>query len=112
MDEKEFEKLGEISFQIIANVGAAKSLYIQAIQEAKEGRFDEADKLIEEGDKIYVGGHHAHHELVTKEAGGEPVIPILLLVHAEDQLMAAETVKILALEIIELHKRLVKESEK
>jgi PTS system cellobiose-specific IIA component len=102
--KEEFEKLGEISFQIISAVGTAKSMYIEAIQEAKQGNFDQAEQLLDEGDKIYAQGHHAHHDLVTKEAGGEAVIPILLLVHAEDQLMAAETVKILALETIELYK--------
>jgi PTS system cellobiose-specific IIA component len=104
VEKEEFEKLGEISFQIISAVGTAKSMYIEAIQEAKQRHFNQAVQLIEEGDRIYAQGHHAHHDLVTKEAGGEAVIPILLLVHAEDQLMAAETVKILASEIIELYK--------
>ncbi|MDR1033359.1 MAG: PTS lactose/cellobiose transporter subunit IIA [Bifidobacteriaceae bacterium] len=106
MEKEEFEKLAEISFQIIANVGTAKSMYIQAVQKAKEGDFEGAEKDIDEGDSIFVNGHHAHADLVAKEAGGEAVVPILLLVHAEDQLMAAETVKILCLEVIELYKKL------
>jgi PTS system cellobiose-specific IIA component len=104
MEKEEFEKLGEISFQIISAVGTAKSMYIEAIQEAKTGNFAKAEQLIDEGDKVYAQGHHGHHDLVTKEAGGEAVVPTLLLVHAEDQLMSAETVKILALETIALYK--------
>jgi PTS system cellobiose-specific IIA component len=108
MEKEEFEKLAEISFTIIANVGTAKSMYIEAVQKAKTGDFEGAEACIKEGDSIYVNGHHAHADLVAKEADGEAVTPILLLVHAEDQLMAAETVKILCLEVIELYKKLAK----
>jgi PTS system cellobiose-specific IIA component len=106
MEPEEFEKLAEISFQIIANVGTAKAMYIQAVQKAKVGDFEGATKDIKDGDEVFVNGHHAHADLVAKEANGEAVIPILLLVHAEDQLMAAETVKILCQEVIELYKKL------
>ena len=34
------------------------------------------------------------------------VVPNILLMHAEDQLMSAETIKMMALEIIKLNQRL------
>ena len=93
-----------ISFQIIAAVGTAKSMYIEAIQAAKQGNFAEADQLIEEGAKIYLDGHKAHASLIQREASGEKLEFSLLLMHAEDQLMNAETTKIMAVEIIELYR--------
>ena len=33
-------------FNIISNVGEARSDYIEAIREAKQGHYDEAEKLI------------------------------------------------------------------
>ena len=39
-------------FEIISNVGTAKSCYINAIHKAKEGDYEEAKKLIEEGNKM------------------------------------------------------------
>lgn len=92
-----------ISFKIISAVGTAKSMYVEAIQEAKKGNFKEADRLMEEGAKVFTEGHHAHHSLIQKEASGEQVEFNLLLMHAEDQLMTTETFKLVAEEFIELY---------
>ncbi len=94
-----------ICFEIISAVGTAKSLFIESIQESKAGNYDRAAELIEEGGQVFVQGHHAHAKLVQQEAGGESVNISLLLVHAEDQLMSAETFKILAYEFIDLYKK-------
>ena len=85
-------------FEIISNVGTAKSCYINAIHKAKEGDYEEAKKLIEEGNKMYAEGHKAHVEMIQKEASGESVETCLLLIHAEDQMMSAETFQVLAKE--------------
>lgn len=94
-----------ISFEIIASVGTARSFYIEAIELAKENDFEGAQKSIEEGDKAFTEGHKAHMKLVTEEAQGNHVDVPLLLVHAEDQLMSAETFKILATQFIDLYKK-------
>ena len=93
-----------ISFQIISAVGTARSCYIEAIREAKAGNFETAENLIEEGKQIFVEGHHAHTQLIQQEAGGEKVEFALLLIHAEDQLMSAETFGILAEEFVDMYK--------
>jgi PTS system cellobiose-specific IIA component len=102
------EGLELISFQIISAVGTAKSMYIEAIQEAKKGNIEEANKLVEEGSEMYAQGHHAHAKLIQLEAQGEKTEINLLLLHAEDQMMSAETVKIMAQEFIELYESLNK----
>ena len=51
---------------------------------------------------MFVDGHHAHASLIQKEAAGEKSEFSLLLMHAEDQLMTTETLKIVAEEFIEL----------
>ena len=43
------EGLELTAFQIIAAVGTARSSYIEAIQKAKEGDFEEAERLVKEG---------------------------------------------------------------
>lgn len=95
-----------ISFQIISAVGTARSMYIEAIQLAKAGDFEGAEKLMEEGQQVFVQGHHAHAELIQKEANGEKTEFALLLMHAEDQLMSAEAFGILAQEFIDIYKKL------
>ena len=99
-----FEELAATSFQIIAAVGTARSLYIEAIQQAKAGDFDAAEKCMAEAADVYVQGHDAHTGLVQAEAAGVPTDMCLMLTHAEDQLMSAEGFGILAREFIDVYK--------
>lgn len=100
------EGLELVSFKIISAVGMAKSSYIEAMKVAAKGEFDLAKAKIKEGEESFNGGHEAHSELIQKEASGDHVVPSVLLMHAEDQLMSAETIKIMALEIIRLNERI------
>ncbi len=100
------EGLELAAFQIISAVGTARSCYIEAIQKAKKGQFDEAQKLIAEGDDAFNEGHTAHTGLLQNEASGEQQGINLLILHAEDQLMSAEGFKIIALEFIDVYKKL------
>lgn len=105
--EDDMDPMEEACFTIIASVGTAKSNYIQAIDLAKEGRFDEARKMIEEGNQIYLEGHNVHMGLLQEDAATIGSIKIsLLLVHSEDQLMQAETFRVLASDFIDLYERL------
>lgn len=101
------DSLELIAFDIISKVGTARSSYIEAIQMAKEAKFDEAMKLIDEGDEMFVEGHRVHSQLLTFEAErGQGSAVSLLILHAEDQLMSAEGFKAIALEFVDLYKRL------
>ena len=94
-----------IAFQIISNVGSARSAFVNAIRAAKTGDFARAEKLIEEGEADFLTGHKAHQQLLTDDAAGAAAPVTLLLAHAEDQLMSAEAFKILAREFIDLYQR-------
>ncbi|SDG42177.1 PTS system, cellobiose-specific IIA component [Selenomonas sp. WCT3] len=101
------EGLELTAFQIISSVGSARSCYIEAIQEAKQGNFVKAESLIAEGDEMFVEGHDAHANLLTQEAQDGPGSTLsLLILHAEDQLMSAEGFKTIALEFMDAYKRI------
>lgn len=100
------ETSAQISFEMIAKNGAARSLFIEAVQAAKKGNFTDAVELMEDGEAMLIEGHTIHGELITKFARGEEIHMDLLLVHAEDQLMAAEMFKLMAREFIEVYGRL------
>lgn len=102
------KKTDEISFEMIAKNGAARSIFIEALRWADKGEFHEAEILMKEGEAMLVEAHEIHGELITSVARGEEVIMDLLLVHAEDQMMAAEMFKLLSREFISIHKRLHK----
>lgn len=95
-----------ISFKIIAAVGAARSNYVEAIRKAKASDFKSAEALLKEGEQIFLEGHKAHASLLQKEAGDGSVQLNLILMHAEDQMMSAETLKIVAEELIDVHQQL------
>lgn len=102
------EGLELISFNIISSVGMAKSSYIESMRAAEKGDFNLANEKIKEGDSFIGKGHSSHSELIQQEASGNSVVPTVLLMHAEDQLISAETIKIMAKEIIKLNERLNK----
>lgn len=93
------------SFEIISNVGTARSCYIEAISYAKKFDFEMAEKLMNDGVEAFNSGHAAHAGLIQMEANNE--LPFsLILMHAEDQLMSAEGFKIIASEFIDVYKRM------
>ncbi|MDO4269320.1 MAG: PTS lactose/cellobiose transporter subunit IIA [Eubacteriales bacterium] len=100
------EEMERICFQLITAFGGAKSSYIEAIQKAKQGLFEEAETLIAQGDEMMTQAHAPHADLVHKEASGEALRVGLILAHAEDQMMSTEVFKILAEEFIDLYKAL------
>jgi len=93
----------EIIMGLIANGGNAKSLAMKAIYAAKSGKFIEAQELLEDCNTSIVKAHQIQTELLTKEANGENNEVSLLMIHAQDHLMNAITVKDLATEIVDIY---------
>lgn len=98
------EEMEMICFQLIANSGAAKSSFMEAIQLAKQGKFTEVDAKLKEAEECFVQAHKIHAELIQKEAAGQKTEFSLLFMHAEDQMAMTETVQLLAQEVIDLYK--------
>lgn len=98
------EEMEFICFQLIANSGAAKSSFVEAIQFAKKGKLKEAKEKVEEAESAFVEAHKIHSELIQKEASGEKTEFSLLFMHAEDQMASTEIVQLLAQELIELYR--------
>lgn len=93
-------------YQIISSAGMAKGSYLEAIDCAGDGKFEEAEAKIQEGNEFIIQGHSAHAAMIQEEAAGNKTEIVLLLVHAEDQFMSAETFKILAEKFIALNKKI------
>ncbi|MDE6998349.1 MAG: PTS lactose/cellobiose transporter subunit IIA [Oscillospiraceae bacterium] len=93
-------------FELLTSAGGAKSAFMEALYKAKEGDYDGAQKLMEEGENYFVEAHHAHADMIADEGNGVEMVVRLVLAHAEDQLMSAELTKTMAEEIIALYKRL------
>ncbi|KMY44653.1 PTS dihydroxyacetone transporter [Bacillus sp. FJAT-27916] len=94
-----------VAFQIISNVGTAKSLVMEALYAAKEGNFDAAEEKLAESKHFFVEGHRMHASLIQREANGEKLEFSLILMHAEDQIMSVDTITMLVIEMIEIYRR-------
>lgn len=90
---------------IIMHGGNARSYAMRAMQEARVGNFDEAQNLMEASDEELNEAHHIQTNLIQDEVRGESVEISLLMIHAQDHLMNAMTVRDLAVEIIEGYKK-------
>ncbi|NMD71571.1 PTS lactose/cellobiose transporter subunit IIA [Bacillus sp. DNRA2] len=103
------EELYSLAFQLILHAGNARSFAMEAMQVAKEGNFDEAEAKLTEADSAFNEAHHVQTDLIQKEAGGSEYDIPLIMIHAQDHLMTALTLKELAREIIDLHKLIKKD---
>ncbi|MGM0123384.1 PTS system, cellobiose-specific IIA component [Enterococcus sp. AZ194] len=80
-----------VCFQLISNAGAARSCYFEALQKFRNAEEEEGQHLLTQGQEFYREAHQVHGQLVQKEANGETVWMSLLMTHAEDLMMSAET---------------------
>jgi len=100
--------LERICFGMISQAGEARSMVFQALEEAKQGDIEAAKDLIEKSRAPMCEAHKLQMELLTMEARGESPTASVLLVHAQDLLMATTTERDLATFIIELFSKLHK----
>ncbi len=98
----------EISMMIITHSGTAKSSAMEAINVARSGDFKCAKEMIIEANKSMHEAGKEHHKALQMDINGDLKIN-LLFIHAEDQMLNAETTITLSEEIIELWKHIKKE---
>ncbi len=98
------EKIEEISMLIIANSGAARSNAFQALETAKQGKFNEAEELIKSAEDYLHQAHESHRELLKMDSKGEVEKISVLLAHAQDHLMSSTLAEELIKELIILYK--------
>ncbi|OLU36339.1 PTS lactose/cellobiose transporter subunit IIA [Erysipelotrichaceae bacterium NYU-BL-E8] len=97
--------LDMLSFGIIANAGDSRAYAFQALDAAKEGRYEEAEKLLKQSDDAAEKAHKAQTDLLFAEMNGDHKDVNVLLVHSQDHLMSAMLANQLIKEMIDLYKR-------
>ncbi|MFP7288774.1 PTS lactose/cellobiose transporter subunit IIA [Shouchella clausii] len=91
---------------IIVNAGNARSKAMEAINHVKKDEFDKAQEFLNLSSEELGKAHRVQTGLIQSEAGGTTHEVTLLMVHAQDHLMNAMTVRDLAEELIEIHQKL------
>ncbi len=104
------ENLENTIFQIILYGGNGRSAAMEAIMAAKAGNFDEAKNKLDEAAQSLSEAHKLQTSLIQAETRGENAPVSLLMVHAQDHLMNAMTLKDIAVEFIDMYKVLKMQS--
>ncbi|MFD1413184.1 PTS lactose/cellobiose transporter subunit IIA [Oceanobacillus jeddahense] len=76
-------------FEIISNGGNAKAIAYEALELAHENDFQQAEEKLKEANQILNTAHNTQTKLIQAEINGEETPMTLLMVHAQDHLMAA-----------------------
>lgn len=100
------DKTVEIAMMIIMHAGTAKSLAVEAIDLADQGKFEEANKSIEEAEASYTEAAKEHFKAIQADSEDGGLNLNVLFIHAEDQMLNSETIIILAKKMIALHKKI------
>lgn len=97
--------------ELIVNSGDARSEAMEAIEQAREGRFDEAEKSLRAADNALTKAHEQQADFIQEEADGRGQGVSILMAHAQDHLMNAITVIDMAREFVSLYMLLFQKKE-
>ena len=98
----------DVAMGLIAGAGDARSSCMEAIELAKEGKFQEAREALTRADDGMVAAHETQTQLIRDEMSGESEGVSLLMVHAQDHLNLALVMRDVAEEFIQIHQRLMR----
>ncbi|MET3558504.1 PTS system cellobiose-specific IIA component [Streptococcus rupicaprae] len=99
------EDVQVVAFEIILNSGNARTIVHEAFAAMREGNYDLAAEKLEESNKELLLAHQAQTKLLHEYAGGTEIKIEIIMVHAQDHLMTTMTLREVALEMLELYKR-------
>lgn len=91
--------------EIITYGGDARSKSLLALKEISRNNFAKAEEYLKEADKAILTAHKTQTHLLTMEASGEIKSVSLLLVHAQDHLMDAMTIRDITAQMMEIQKQ-------
>ncbi|MGT2847031.1 PTS cellobiose transporter subunit IIA [Streptococcus massiliensis] len=102
------EELQVAAFEIILHSGTARTEVHEAFGLMREGDFEAAAAKLESANDNLLLAHHAQTKLLQDYASGVEIKIEIIMVHAQDHLMTTMTLREVALEMLELYKKVGK----
>ncbi|AUI71873.1 PTS lactose/cellobiose transporter subunit IIA [Companilactobacillus alimentarius] len=99
MDEKQLKR----AMNLISVAGTAKSMCIDAMNQAEKGSIDEARTTLKTAKKTLHEAHNIQTQWMTDEMNGEKVEKTIMLIHSQDHFMSADIMMTVAEKVINLH---------
>lgn len=92
------------AMQIIMHAGNARNEALEALEEAKQFNFIEAEARMLKADESITMAHKSQTDIIQKEASGYGYEPSLLFAHAQDTLMTIKSELNLSKQLIDILK--------
>lgn len=92
--------------ELIINAGESKSLAMQALMSAKQGKWEDVDDLLAQSTEAAKRAHGVQTELIGLDEGQGKVPVNLIMVHAQDHIMTSMLARELIEEMINIHRKL------
>ncbi|CAG8998240.1 MAG: PTS system N,N'-diacetylchitobiose-specific EIIA component [Candidatus Celerinatantimonas neptuna] len=96
----------QVVMGIIINAGQARSLYFEALKQAKKGDLKGAGEKMIEAQGYVSEAHKVQTQLIEEDEGEGKVSMTLIMVHAQDHLMTAMLAGELIRELIDVYRQL------
>ncbi|ARU91337.1 PTS system lactose/cellobiose-specific IIA component [Spiroplasma clarkii] len=95
----------EISMNMIAYSGEAKSLAVFAIEKAENNQVLAALQDIKDAEELLISAEKLHLGVIVQEAQGIKLEFKILFMHAEDQMLSTQFFILTAKKLINLHQK-------
>lgn len=102
------EELQVVAFEIILHSGSARTSVHEAFADMREGHYNEAVEKLEVANADLLEAHHAQTNLLQEYASGTDIKIEIIMVHAQDHLMTTMTLREVALEMLNLYRKIEK----
>lgn len=99
------EELQVAAFEIILHSGTARTIVHEAFADMREGCYDAAAEKLETSNESLLEAHHAQTKLLQDYASGIEIRIEIIMVHAQDHLMTTMTLREVALEMLNLYRK-------
>ncbi len=100
------KQLENVLMELVCFAGNSKSMALQAIMKAEDKDMEKAKELLHQAKQELHKAHTIQTDLMTKEIQGEEIEKSILLIHAQDHFMAANTVIELAERFLKLYEKI------
>lgn len=99
------EELQVAAFEIILNSGNARTLVHEAFANMRQEKYEDALQKLDQANDELLKAHQAQTHLLQEYASGVDINIEIIMVHAQDHLMTTVTLREVALEMLELYKK-------
>lgn len=107
MSEKEMSRkdIGMLGFEIVAYSGDARSSLLEALKDARNGKFDGLEEKIQTAQENLNLAHAKQTEMLALDSQGKDLDIGIIMIHAQDHLMTTILLKDIIYDLINIYKK-------